>query len=143
MENEQAPDWLEDGMAVLSLSGAPGDDSAVAIGEARAALDEAGIPCYPAIREPEGDAHFSTYELMVPHSRHLQAMSVLDKEIFNAQLEGDWKAHFETMSDQELLDMEADDLVAGMRDRIDRLVRAYEDELLKRGLAELETDSSS
>ena len=32
-------------------------------------------------------------------------------------------------------------LVAGMRDRIARLVRAYEDELLKRGLAELETSA--
>jgi hypothetical protein len=39
------------------------------------------------------------------------------------------------------MELDADALVAGLRDRIDRLVRAYEDELLKRGLAELETGS--
>jgi len=143
LENEQAPEWLEEGMAVLSLSGAPGNDSATAIGDARAALDEAGIPCYAAVREPEETGRYSTYELLVPHAQHLQAMSVLDKELFNAELESDWKAHFETMTDGELMDMDADVLVAGMRDRIERLVRAYEDELLKRGLAELETDSTT
>ena len=142
MDSEQAPDWLESGMAVLSLSGAPGSDSAATIGDAREILDSAGIPCHPVVREPEEGGRYETYELLVPHGRHLQAISTLDKEIFNAELEKDWKAHFETMSDEELMEMEADDLVAGMRDRIDRLVRAYEDELLKRGLAELETDSA-
>jgi len=47
------------------------------------------------------------------------------------------------MTDDELLELDEEILVAGMRDRIDRLVRAYEDELLKRGLAELEAESGN
>jgi hypothetical protein len=43
------------------------------------------------------------------------------------------------MSNDELLALDEDALVAGLRDRADRLVRAWEDELLKRGLAELES----
>jgi hypothetical protein len=77
----------------------------------------------------------------VPSGQHLLALSVLDRDFFNPQTEEEWKNHFAALSDQELLDIDADLLVAGMRDRIERLVRAYEDELLKRDLAELETGS--
>ena len=64
---------------------------------------------------------------------------MLDLHLLNAEMEEEWKGHFETLSDDELMELEAEDLIAGFLDRADRLKRAYEDELLKRGLAELET----
>ena len=138
----EEPEWAEDGLAALSLTQTPGNDVAPDIAAARSILAGAGIPYHLATREPQESGDYTIYELLVPPGQHLLALSVLDKEFFNPQMEAEWKAHFETMTDQDLLDLDADALVAGMRDRVERLVRTYEDELLKRGLAELETDSS-
>ncbi len=137
----EEPEWIEDAMSAMSIAQAPGSNPAEQMADARLALDQARIPNYLTIREPAERGDNALYELMVPASQHLNALSVLDQRIFNPRMEEDWKAHFGTMSDDELMELDADVLVAGMRDRIDRLVRAYEDELLKRGLAELETGS--
>jgi hypothetical protein len=134
--DEEEPDWLKDAMPAMSMV-----DGEPSVLDARRALDGAGIPCYIVDREPEKPGDPVLSDLMVPPGQHLLALSVLDRDFFNPQVEEDWKNHFETLGDQELLDIDADLLVAGMRDRIERLVRAYEDELLKRGLAELETSS--
>lgn len=137
----EAPDWLEDAMAVMSIAQTPGSNPADQMADARIALDQSRIPNYLTVREPGEHSDQSLYELMVPAGQHLNALSVLDQKIFNPRMEEDWKAHFSTMTDDELMELDAEVLVAGLRDRIDRLVRAYEDELLKRGLAELETGS--
>jgi hypothetical protein len=108
--------------------------------DARGVLRSANIGCFIAVREAEQPGSAAIYDLLVPPGQHLLALSVLDRDFFNPQAEEDWKAHFTVLSDDELMELDADLLVAGMRDRIDRLVRAYEDELLKRGLAELETE---
>lgn len=132
----EEPEWLADGMIAMAAVGGDG------VMEARQVLRRTGIPCSIVDREPEIPGDPVVSNLMVPQGQHLQATSVLDRDFFNPQVEADWKNHFEALNDQELLDIDADLLVAGMRDRIDRLVRAYEDELLKRGLAELETSTS-
>jgi hypothetical protein len=137
----EAPDWLEDAMAVMSIAQTPGANPADQMADARIALDQSRIPNYLTVREPAEHGDNALYELMVPAGQHLNALSVLDQRIFNPRMEEDWKAHFSTMTDDQLMELDADDLVAGLRDRIERLVRAYEDELLKRGLAELETGS--
>lgn len=137
----EAPGWIDDAMAVMSIAQAPGSNVAEQMADARIALDQSRIPNYLTIREPATKSDQTLYELMVPSGQHLNALSVLDQKIFNLRMEEDWKAHFSTMTDDQLMELDADVLVAGLRDRIDRLVRAYEDELLKRGLAELETDS--
>jgi hypothetical protein len=137
----EAPDWLEDAIAVMSIAQTPGSNPAEQMADARIALDQTRIPNYLTVREPAEHGDNALYELMVPASQHLNALSVLDQKLFNPRMEEDWKAHFATMTDDELMELDAEDLVAGLRDRIDRLVRAYEDELLKRGLAELETGS--
>jgi hypothetical protein len=137
----EAPDWLEDAIAVMSIAQTPGSNPADQMADARIVLDQTRIPNYLTIREPAERGDNALYELMVPAAQHLNALSVLDQKIFNPRMEEDWKAHFSTMTDDELMELDAEVLVAGLRDRIDRLVRAYEDELLKRGLAELETGS--
>jgi hypothetical protein len=135
--DEGEPEWLEDGMSAMSMTEGRGGSSVL---DARDVLRQANIACYVLVREPEEPGSPSIYDLLVPPGQHLLALSVLDRDFFNPRMEEDWKAHFTVLSDDELMEMDADVLVAGMRDRIDRLVRAYEDELLKRGLAELETE---
>jgi hypothetical protein len=136
VEQGEAPEWLPDGMTAFSAVGGE-----VSMGDAKRVLDRAGIACYVVDREPEKPGDQPGSDLLVPPGQHLLALSILDRDFFNPQTEADWKTHFEALTDDELMEIDADLLVAGMRDRIERLVRAYEDELLKRGLAELETSS--
>lgn len=133
----EEPEWLAEAMTAMSSVGGE-----VSVTDARHVLDRAGIACFIVDREPEKDGDPVISQLVVPPGQHLLALSILDRDFFNPQTEADWKSHFEALNDQELLDIDADLLVAGMRDRIERLVRAYEDELLKRGLAELETSGN-
>jgi hypothetical protein len=135
--DEGEPEWLADGMSAMSTTEGRGGPSVL---DARGVLRSANIGCFIAVREAEQPGSAAIYDLLVPPGQHLLALSVLDRDFFNPQAEEDWKAHFTVLSDDELMELDADLLVAGMRDRIDRLVRAYEDELLKRGLAELETE---
>ena len=139
---QEEPDWLSEAISVFTVSlKYRNDDTLQRAHDAVEILAHASIPCYVRGQGEEGAVE--EYQLMVPVRQHLQALSVLDRDLLNAEHEADWKAHFETMSDEELLELDEDALVAGMRDRIERLVRAYEDELLKRGLAELETPSEA
>lgn len=139
---QEEPEWLTEAISVLSVSTRyRNDDTTQRLREAVDVLLNAGVPCY--VRGQDREGAVIEYELMVPAKQHLQAASVLDRDMLNAEMERDWKAHFETMSDDELLELDEEMLVAGMRDRIDRLVRSYQDELLKRGLAELETESGN
>lgn len=136
-----APEWLEEGICVFALQMTPGDDSAARLDDAVAILEDAGVPCHAVIKEverPNRQAYLEG-ELLVPTSQHLRASSLLDLHLLNEEMDAEWRGHFETLSDDELMELEADDLVAGLRDRAERMIRAYEDELLKRGLAELES----
>ena len=137
----EAPEWLEDGICVFALQIAAGDESANRVDDAIAILEDAGVPCHSVIKEGENRNRtvYMEAEVLVPSSQHLRAASLLDLHLLNQEMEAEWKGHFETLSDDELMELEAEDLVAGLLDRADRLKRAYEDELLKRGLAELET----
>lgn len=142
---QEEPPWLPEAISVFSVSLTRWTGAAQRMHEAVDVLTSAGIPCY-VLKVEEDPAKGRTdqeYQLMVPPKQHLQALSVLDKDLLNTELEADWKAHFRSMSDDELLELDENLLVAGMRDRIDRLIRAYEDELLKRGLAELESESGN
>ena len=62
----------------------------------------------------------------------LNAISVLDKEIFNAELEADWRTHFAALSDEQLHALKPEVICAGLPDRVERLTRAYHDEIAKR-----------
>jgi hypothetical protein len=60
------------------------------------------------------------------------AISVLDKEIFNAELEADWRTHFAALPDEQLHALKPEVICAGLPDRVERLTRAYHDEIAKR-----------
>jgi len=68
---------------------------------------------------------------MVPGALNLRATSLLDKEIFNEQVESGWRTHLQALSDEELLGNK-EILLEGTLDRVARLARAYDEEVARR-----------
>jgi hypothetical protein len=130
---DRKPDWLGAAMVAATFSAGPGQtDKAL---EARGALEAAGIPCYlstrwvdpPPVAEPREELR-----LMVPGNLPLEAESVLDKEIFNREAEAMWTTHFQALSDEELRAVDLQLVFAGRMDWIERVTRAYHEELKQR-----------
>jgi hypothetical protein len=71
---------------------------------------------------------------MVPGKLNMRATSVLDREIFNAEFEANWKTHLEALSDEELRAMNPEVAFCGLFDRIERVNRVYEEEVARRRL---------
>ena len=129
------PAWLDDAACACSFASVPGDTSAA---DAREVLLAAGIPCHVAEQRIDKaryePALRNEYSVMVPGALNLKAISVLDKEIFNPKLEADWKVHLETLSDEDLRAMNSETICAGLLDRMNRLKRAYDEEIARRKL---------
>ena len=132
---EAGPDWMEDSVCACSFESTPGNDAAPDLDEARSVLEAAGVPCHTVTAEldPKKETHRYAYSLMVPAAMNLRALSVLDRDFFNPRLESEWQTHFSDLSDQELKALSLQDLTAGMLDRVERLSRAYKEELARRG----------
>ena len=136
------PGWLADGAEVFSRVDRPGAPPAVEIADARDALDAAGIPCYvdltevPEEKEPSPASLPPTHvwRVMVPGNLNLRAASVLDRDIFNQEYEDEWKTLLETLSDEEMREMKPEVVFCGLFDRVDRVTRAYDEELARRKL---------
>lgn len=136
---KDAPEWLDGSAEVYSAvirPGMPGTEDAEA---ARDALVAADIPCYLEAREIEEDRDPSPnpwhkWSLVVPGNLHLQATSVLETEVFNPAFEEEWRAHLEGLSDEELGEMTPEIAFGGLLDKIQRVTKAYEEELERRGL---------
>ncbi len=128
---EAGPDWLEGAACVCTFANTPGSDSQLDAAEARDAIEAAGIACHIALEET-GEERRSEYRVLVPASRTLEAMSILDRDVFNARLEAEWTAHLAALSDSELRSLSPDLICAGLLDRAERLRRAYEDEVAHR-----------
>jgi hypothetical protein len=130
------PDWIEYAACPCSFTAVPGSNHAHDAEHAREVLRAAGIPCHLSVASPdprpEPVHHFDEYRALVPASLNLKAISVLDKEIFNADLEADWRAHFTELSDEELRALNPEIICAGLLDRVERLRRAYTDEIARR-----------
>jgi len=131
VEDEDGPDWLEGAACVCTFANTPGSDSQVDAAEARDAIEAAGIPSHITLEELE--ERRSEYRVLVPASRTLEALSILDRDVFNARLEAEWTAHLAGLSDSDLRALSPDLMCAGLLDRAERLKKAYEDELARRG----------
>jgi len=133
---EVEPDWMEYAACPCSFTAVPGSNHAHDAEHAREVLRAAGIPCHLSVAAPnprsEEVQRFDEYRALVPASLNLKAISVLDKEIFNADLEADWRAHFAELSDEELRALNPQIICAGLLDRVERLRRAYTDEIARR-----------
>jgi hypothetical protein len=71
---------------------------------------------------------------MVPGHLNLFATSVLERDMFNAEFEAAWKTHLETLPDSELRTMNPQIAFCGLFDRVERVTRAYDEEIRRRGL---------
>jgi len=134
------PDWLDDASVVFSRADRPGALPADDIADARDALEAAGIPCYvdlselPPEKEDASPPPTHIWRVMVPGNLNLRATSVLDRDIFNADFEAEWKAHLETLSDDEVLEMNPEVVFCGLFDRVQRVTRVYDAEIARRQL---------
>jgi hypothetical protein len=132
---EVEPDWLEHAECACAYSNAPGLTHASDAAHARDVLLAAGIPCHlsEVDAEPGNDyTRYGEFRVLVPAPLYLKALSVLDQEIFNDEIETNWRTHLATLSAKELQGLDPDDLCAGMVDRAERLMRAYHEEVDRR-----------
>jgi hypothetical protein len=139
-ESEPDPDWLETAACACSYFTHPGSTAAENADIARVTLQEAGLPCQVIVTEVEQeppDPHPPKqyeYRVMVPGALNLKATSVLDRDLFNSDMEANWKGHFETLTDDELRDLTPDVICAGWADKIARVKRLYQEEVVRRRL---------
>jgi hypothetical protein len=139
LDQEGPPDWLEDAAEVYSYSVANAAMAPEPVVNARDALESAGIPCHLELyEEPEEEiappVRTHRWRLMVPGKLSQRATSIIDRDIFNPDFEADWKTHLEALSDDELLEMHPDVAFCGLFDRIERITRAYDEEIARRRL---------
>jgi hypothetical protein len=133
-QSEQ-PDWTDGDMGdgepfvVCAFTDDPNGSSVNDADEAYRALKAAGVPCRIEVRtvqpDPVKPRPYTERQLMVPSSYILHATSVLDQNFFNVRQESDWQTHLESLTDQQLLRLNVDDICAGLLDRATRLRNAY------------------
>jgi hypothetical protein len=138
-DDGEKPGWLDEAVEVYSQAAHTGVTPERTV-QARDVLEAAGVPCYldaHEIDEEESAALRTTHEwrLMVPGTLNLRATSVLERDIFNVDFEAEWKTHLETFSDAELRAMNPQFVFCGLFDKIERVTRAYSEELGRRKLA--------
>ena len=130
-----APEWIEEAACVCTFSSSSGIGATSDAENARDVLTKAGIPCHVIYRHTDPNltpTPRAEYRVMVPGALNLEAASVLDKEIFNAEIEAEWRAHFAVLTDEDLLGVDKELLFGGLLDRIERVRRAYDEEVARR-----------
>jgi hypothetical protein len=130
---EEDPDWLETAAIACNFSAPPGVVAAPEAAQACDVLRAAGIPSHITVidADPQRETYME-YQVMVPGALSLKATAILDKEIFNAELEANWKTHLENLSDRELGALRPADICLGLVDRVERLKRVYREEVERR-----------
>ena len=139
VDDADKPEWLEEAAEVYSRTDLPGAAPADDIVDARDALEAAGIPCYLDLSEIPEETNTSpkashVWRVMVPGNFNQRATSILDRDIFNSEFENEWRTHLETLSDEELREMDPKVVFCGLFDRVDRVTKAFGDEIAGRGL---------
>jgi len=136
----ERPGWLDEAAEVYSHFVVPGrikPEVTLDMGDARDALEAAGIPCYLELLS-ETEERISLLEvthrwrLLVPGNLGLRAASILERDIFNQDFEAEWRAHLEMLSDEELSAMNPQVAFCGLFDRVERLTKAYDEEITRR-----------
>jgi hypothetical protein len=129
-------DWLDDAACACAFTIHAGVVNAPEAAAAREVLQAAGIPCEIAVREVERPSEdpppLQEYCVMVPGGLNLHATSILDRDIFNAEHEANWRTHLEALSDQELRALDPEVFCAGLLDRVERMKSAWRDEIERR-----------
>jgi hypothetical protein len=124
---EVDPNWPETAATACSYQLAGGSGPAEM---ACSVLEAAGIPC--EIVQETDESGVELLSVAVPGWLSLHAASVLDRDLFNDELEETWRTHFDHLSDEEISALDPDDLCAGLLDRAARLRRVYEESMARR-----------
>ena len=85
-------------LASVHTASTPDSTSPPECENARDVLQAAGIPCYLELHEIEkrnSPEPTHDWRVLVPGKLNLRATSVLDQEIFNPEIEAQWRAHLE------------------------------------------------
>jgi hypothetical protein len=131
-------EWLEGAAEVYSQHLHHAGQPARQALRAHGVLSAAGIPATLEMREePAEDPNAEPVRrcaVLVPGELNLQATSVLEIEIFNKDFEADWRAHLGTLTDEQLEAADPAVTFGGLIDKIDRVSRAYDEELERRGI---------
>lgn len=132
--DDSEPDWLEEAAVATTFYSYGANDAAGDAEDARAALEEAGIPCHIAAQKPEPRRQEPEleYRLLVPARFNLEAGSVLEQRVFTEDYAEAWKSHFSELSDEELREVNLDAIFGGLRERIEQITEAYQEELASR-----------
>ena len=126
------PDWLDTAVTVCSVPVGTGRRYAEDAERACIILREAGVPCQVVSEHEDGQP--DSLNVMVPGALSLKATSILDRDLFNEELERNWRTHFDELSAKDLRALDVDDLCGGLLDRAARLKRVYEEALVRRGI---------
>jgi hypothetical protein len=138
LDGDNKLEWLGDASEVFSQVDRAGAAPAPDIANARDALEAAGIPCHlelsapPEEEEPPPQKPIRLWRLMVPGNLNQRATSILERDIFNAEFEAEWKTHLEMLSDEELRSMDPKVAFCGLFDRVERVTRAFDEEIARR-----------
>ena len=138
LDNGDKPEWLGEAAEVLSRYDHHGSVPSDEILDALEALKSAGIPSYLELFEEEKSSvppPTHRWRVLVPGNLNLRAASVLQRDISNQEFGEWWKAHLETLSDDELHGMKPEIAFCGLFDRVERVNRAYAAEIARRRLA--------
>jgi hypothetical protein len=132
------PDWLEDAAEIHARADRPGMPPSDDVADARQVLEAAGIPCYLQMQDlPEKEVvnpATRVWRVLVPGHLGQHAMSVLERDIFNEDFVGGWRSQMEMLTDEELRAITPQVAFCGLFDRVERVTRAYDEELARRGL---------
>ena len=134
---EIGPDWLEDAAEVYSWTAFAQDPLPPEAFETRDVLEAAGIPCLLKLGEIPKDPYSKrthSWKLLVPGQLNMRAASIVDRDIFNQKFEDYWSAHLQELSDKELLSMSPKAIFCGLFDKVERVTRAYANEVARRRL---------
>lgn len=131
------PAWFEEAAEVYGHDVRVGSTPAQDAENARDALVTAGIPCHLELcKIPKGQdfgpAPTHYWRLLVPGKLGMHATSVLEREIFNLEFEENWKTHLQALSNEELRALDPQAAFCGLFDRIERVKRAYDEEIRRR-----------
>lgn len=130
-QDGETPDWLDTAATACSFQIGTGRRYAEDAERACAILRAASIPSQVVNEHEDGDGP-DLVSVMVPGALSLKASSVLDRDLFNEEMEETWRTHFDELSNEELHALHVDDLCAGLLDRAERLKRVYEEALVRR-----------
>lgn len=139
LETADEPEWLADATEVFSAIVHPGRNAEEHVAEARQVLRDAGIPSYlerveltSEEKAPVSGTH--RWRLMAPWKLRSRAVSTLEREFANPDFEAGWRSFLESCEDEDLPGMHPQVVFCDLYDRIDRVTKAYHEELARRGL---------